>query len=380
MDSIKKLLFLLCFSLLIFTSCNDLDYGANPYDPNTPITVSQMPKISSFEPNEGKTGDIIQIKGVNFSTATNVTFGGKAASSFEVKSDELIEAVVGPYGGTGAVGVTNHKGTKTLDGFLYLKEEFTDNPNLALSQPVTASTTLTPASLGVDGDINTRWSAENEDNQWYQVDLQRVYSINTIIIRWEAAYASEFEVEVSTDNVNFTSIYSTNEGIGGTDSITFDNRDARYVKIVLKTRGTPWAMSFWELEIYNTPPPVNLALNKTATGAVNFNDPGLGIDGDLSTRWSAESGDNHWYQVDLGKEFKVGRVNIFWEGAYASEYAIQLSSDNVNFTTVYSTNSATGGDVEHTFTQTDARYVKMLLIKAGTPWNMSFWEFEVYEK
>ena len=132
-------------------------------------------------------------------------------------------------------------------------------------------------------------------------------------------------------------------------------------------------------------PPVtdtgNLALNKTASASTNFNDPQLSIDGNLGTRWSlAAATENEWYKVDLGSMKNIARVDIKWEGAYASEYALQVSSDNVTFTNVYSTNSSTGGNVSHSFTAVNTRYVKILLIKGALPYPMSFWEFEVYKQ
>ncbi|MCS3085329.1 IPT/TIG domain-containing protein [Bacteroides ovatus] len=67
----------MCFIRYDIHFCADGDFGANPYDPNTPDTVSQLPKVLSFTPTEGKEGDVITITGVNFTTATNVAFGGK---------------------------------------------------------------------------------------------------------------------------------------------------------------------------------------------------------------------------------------------------------------------------------------------------------------
>ena len=60
----QSIFIILCLSGKIFTSCADGDFGANPYDPNTPITVSQLPKVLSFTPTEGKEGDVITITGV----------------------------------------------------------------------------------------------------------------------------------------------------------------------------------------------------------------------------------------------------------------------------------------------------------------------------
>jgi hypothetical protein len=56
------------------------------------------PAIVGFSPQEGPIGGgtVVQISGGGFDTATGVTFGGRPASSFEVKSPNLIEAVSPP--------------------------------------------------------------------------------------------------------------------------------------------------------------------------------------------------------------------------------------------------------------------------------------------
>ncbi|RYD91046.1 MAG: discoidin domain-containing protein, partial [Sphingobacteriales bacterium] len=134
-------------------------------------------------------------------------------------------------------------------------------------------------------------------------------------------------------------------------------------------------------EVYADAPPVNLAVGKTATASSSFNAESLSIDGDLGTRWSiAAATENEWYKVDLGSVENISRIDIYWEGAYASDYALQVSTDDVNFTTVFATSTSTGGDVSHTFTAVDARYVKILLNKSALPYPMSFWEFEIYKK
>lgn len=53
------------------------------------------PAIVGFSPQEGPIGGgtVVQISGGGFDTATGVAFGGRPASSFEVKSPNLIEAV-----------------------------------------------------------------------------------------------------------------------------------------------------------------------------------------------------------------------------------------------------------------------------------------------
>lgn len=124
----------------------------------------------------------------------------------------------------------------------------------------------------------------------------------------------------------------------------------------------------------------NLALNKKATSSGGGNTESLSNDGDLSTRWFSAIADNQWWKTDLGSVQNISRADIKWEGAYATDYAIQVSSDDVNFTTVFSTTTGAGGNVSHPFTSTDARYIKLLLNKRiESQWSFSFWEFEVYK-
>lgn len=378
----RKILLSLIMLCIFITSACKKNEGANPYDPNTIKTVSVMPKITSFSPLTGKSGDKVVIKGVNFTGATAVSFGSKPATSFTVDSDTQITAVIGT-GSTGTVTVTNTKGSKALVGFIYIPPTPpVENANLALNKPASASTSFNDPQLSVDGNIGTRWSlAAATENEWYKIDLQAVKKINRIDIKWEGAYASAYSLLVSTDNLAFTTVFSTTTSAGGDVSHSFAAVDARYVKILLTKGALPYPMSFWEFEVYADPPPVNLALNKTASASTSFNDPQLSIDGNLGTRWSlAAATEGEWYKVDLGKNETVGRVAIKWEGAYATNYAIQVSTDNAAYTTVFSTATGTGGDVSHTFTPVDARYVKILLNKGALPYPMSFWEFEIYKK
>ena len=158
--------------LIMASSCKKNE-GANPYDPNTPITVSVMPKITAFAPVTGKTGDVINIKGINFTGTTAVFFGNKAAASYTVLSDTTISAVIGD-GSSGSISVTNAKGSRSLVGFTYVPPvPPVETGNLALNKPASASTSFNDPKLSVDGNLGTRWSlAAATENEWYKVDLQ----------------------------------------------------------------------------------------------------------------------------------------------------------------------------------------------------------------
>ncbi|WP_125702186.1 polysaccharide lyase family 8 super-sandwich domain-containing protein [Lacticaseibacillus daqingensis] len=117
----------------------------------------------------------------------------------------------------------------------------------------------------------------------------------------------------------------------------------------------------------------NLALNqpvqfsgveggKTATGAWVYPqfDGKFAVDGDPSTRWSADKVDDQWLTVDLGKTQTVGEISVSFH-AEAPAYELLVATDEANFTPVAATTTGTQGTAvarTFTFAPTQARYVK----------------------
>ena len=67
----------------------------------------------------------------------------------------------------------------------------------------------------VDGDRSTRWSSGRSDDQWLRVDLGAARPVARVVLRWEAAYAREYRVDVSTDGERWRTVWSTDAGDGG---------------------------------------------------------------------------------------------------------------------------------------------------------------------
>lgn len=76
------------------------------------------PTISSFTPTSAGSRSLVAITGTNFTGATAVSFGGKAALSFIVVSALYIAAEVNT-GSSGSISVTTPDGVATLTGFTY---------------------------------------------------------------------------------------------------------------------------------------------------------------------------------------------------------------------------------------------------------------------
>jgi hypothetical protein len=89
--------------------------------------------------------------------------------------------------------------------------------NFALGKYVSASSVQNsscPPSNAVDGYTNSRWSSSFNNNQWIMVDLGMLYNINIIILRWEAAYGTSYRIDISSNNIEWDTVYSTVYGHG----------------------------------------------------------------------------------------------------------------------------------------------------------------------
>jgi hypothetical protein len=128
------------------------------------------------------------------------------------------------------------------------------NPyNLANGKKAVASSASVnqSAELIVDGGSGSRWASDESDNQWIYVDLGQKENIQTVVLKWEKAYASEYEIQVSKDANKWKTVYYTKIGDGDTDEINFKPLKARYVRMKGIKRATQFGYSLYELEVYN---------------------------------------------------------------------------------------------------------------------------------
>ena len=105
------------------------------------------------------------------------------------------------------------------------------------------------AVYAVDGDTSTRWSSAWAEDQWIYVDLESEKYVSTVEFIWEAAYASQYSVQVSSDGVNWTTVNTVTHGNGGTESVDV-NTNARYVKMQGIKKSTEYGYSLYEMNVY----------------------------------------------------------------------------------------------------------------------------------
>ena len=252
----------------------------------------------------------------------------------------------------------------------------------------------TPAANATDGNTGTRWSSAFSDPQWIQIDLGATASITQVVLNWETAYGRSFQIQTSPNGTTWTSIYSTTTGTGGIQTLAVAG-SGRYVRMYGTVRNTVYGYSLWEFQVFGsfgsptpTPTPTqvagcgtnNVAQGKTATASSieNAGTPAsAAFDGNTGTRWSSAFSDPQWVEVDLGSSQSVCRVNLNWETAYARSFQIQVSTDNANWTSIYSTTTGAGG-VQNLTVSGTGRYVRMYGTVRNTAYGYSLWEFAVY--
>lgn len=128
----------------------------------------------------------------------------------------------------------------------------TENTNIALSSAGASATASdgNPA-LAIDGNTGSRWETAASDPQWICVDFGERKKFNTVQLVHEGAFIKTYDIQISDDGTNFTTIKHVSETLAGfpyeqTIELNFDYA-AQYMRIYGTERGTGWGYSLWEL-------------------------------------------------------------------------------------------------------------------------------------
>lgn len=253
-------------------------------------------------------------------------------------------------------------------------------PNIALNKPATASSSSAAPSLSFDGNLSTRWGSSYTDAEWIYVDLGSSVYVDAVKLYWETAYGKSYQIQVSNDGTNWTNVYTTTTGDGGTDDISFTPTLARYVKMNGTLRGSVYGYSLWEFEVYGSVGNLAIGASVSATSSVvntNYSTAKIN-DGQRnsvsgSMGWSSSNNltTNHTESVtlDMGVAKNISKVDLYPRNDVGNvgqnfpiDFTIQTSTDSVNWSTVITrTGYAQPGDALQSFgfSVVSARYVKI---------------------
>lgn len=132
----------------------------------------------------------------------------------------------------------------------------------------------------------------------------------------------------------------------------------------------------------------NLALNKPATAGANETPIANANDADLNSLWALGPNrpvEEMWWRVDLEETYDLSLVIIKWDGACPTEHAIQVSSDDANWTDVATLSGwpVIGGNDDHNYQfypiNAQGRYIR---VKASAlrenGWGMKIFDFQAF--
>lgn len=108
------------------------------------------------------------------------------------------------------------------------------------------------AMNAADGDLSTRWAPLNgADNQWIRFDFGKTKTMDHVIIHWEDAFATAYDIQVADDDVTWKTVVQARDQDGTQDEFFFAPVTARYVRVLMQARKFPqWGTSIWEFEAY----------------------------------------------------------------------------------------------------------------------------------
>ena len=127
--------------------------------------------------------------------------------------------------------------------------------NLALNKPATAFSTngSNVASRAFDASTSTYWrsgSLTSNPVNWLRVDLQTAQTVSRVVVKWRSSYyAKTYQIQISNDDVNWTTVLTDNAGNGGTDDVSFAAVSARYVRLYMTVKNSS-SYRVNEMEIY----------------------------------------------------------------------------------------------------------------------------------
>jgi predicted GH43/DUF377 family glycosyl hydrolase len=257
----------------------------------------------------------------------------------------------------------------------------------------------------VDANNNTRYAALPIDDAWFYVDLGSTEKIGKIVINWEAAYASEYDIELSNDAITWTKVTTLTNTSQTIDTIEFPSWvEAKFVRFQGVDRATEYGYSFYSFEVYG---PKNLAVGALVLEASsNENETDLNknfiVDNLANTRWASNNaaGDEEYLLIDLLEPKSFDLIKIRWEVSFARRFVIYRHDatevvplrEDGGWESVVSSDVGLG-EVDHfeLGSNETTRFIKIELIQRETseatkktgrlPWQSTFsiYSFELYD-
>ena len=179
------------------------------------------------------------------------------------------------------------------------------------------------AFSAIDGNANTRWTTTQtqRDGQFFQVDLGSTTAISRVVLDTSNSpndFPRDYEVSISTDGSNFTTIADGTLNSSTTD-INFSDINARFVRIDQNGSDNRFWWSIHEINIFGGARATNLSQGQVASqSSTSFGgSASRAVDGNTNGIYRSSSTTHTntqaqpWWQVDLGSISNISHINLY---------------------------------------------------------------------
>jgi hypothetical protein len=205
--------------------------------------------------------------------------------------------------------------------------------NIALNKKGVASSdegnVNTSVDKAFDGDKTSRWASKhNSDAESIYVDLGAQFNICQVGLRWEVALAKNFDIQVSDDAINWSTISSVKNNLNSDNYISL-KATGRYVRMKAGKRGSPYGYSLYEFEVYGEP------VGGRCPAPKNIR-KGIITENSAEIKWSASVGTDYTLQYKAvaaagWTNVKVTTNGIIIRGlSCATDYLIRVQTNCTN--------------------------------------------------
>jgi hypothetical protein len=244
-----------------------------------------------------------------------------------------------------------------------VRNQAVDQTNLARETGVSASasventSTNETAAKAIDGSFcdngtsnDCRWGMPANDPRrvpegWFQLDFGAPTTFDEVKIYWEGARSEIYLLQTSDDGVHWenAAFRMPTGDVKRVEDIVFTPTTARYVQMMGVVPHSQYGYSLFEFEAKNGAAGPNLAKAAGVTASASSTG-GAGREADLvrdasyTTRWCVSTAErsraDSWIQLDFGAPTTIDRVRLAWESAAAGGYAIRVSDNGTDWTSV----------------------------------------------
>jgi hypothetical protein len=83
----------------------------------------------------------------------------------------------------------------------------------------------------MDGNIETSWTTKENGKQWIAIDLKKIKPIGGFELNWGKSYAKNYQISVSSNNIEWREVFKSKKSNGGKDLVYIDPVAVRFIKI-----------------------------------------------------------------------------------------------------------------------------------------------------